>query len=136
MATWQEILNAEMAARHWTQAELARRARVSANTLSNVMTGATSPQPQTVERLAEALHLTAGELYARQTGAPAPDPMTGSGVGQVSAHAPTVAYLQQLQNLLDMMPEEERMAIVADARRRALKWLMDDEVRPSHGAVG
>lgn len=135
MATWQDVIAAEMQARHWTQAELARQSGLSANTLSNVMTGITNPMPQTVERLAGAFNLTAGDLYARLAGAARPGATTDSGAGEVPAHTPPMDYLQQLRNLLDMMPDDARETIVADAKRKALQWLMDDEVGvPKRGA--
>ncbi len=150
MTTWADVLTQVMDEHRWTQADLARRAGMSANTVSNIMRGLTSPSPRSLERLADAAGLPVGELYRRHSsdpdvapvapheGAAAP-PRTDDDSGVRARAESTMAahYLQQLQNLLDMMPEEPRLVIVADAKRRALQWLMDDEMgAPKKGATG
>jgi transcriptional regulator with XRE-family HTH domain len=147
MTTWADVLTQVMDQHRWTQADLARRAGMSANTVSNIMRGLTAPSPRSLERLAEAAGLPVGELYRRHShdldaAEPLPEvapPRKDSDSGvypRAQGEAMPPHYLQQLQHLLDMMPEDARQTIVADAKRRALQWLMDDEVRPSHGAVG
>jgi transcriptional regulator with XRE-family HTH domain len=56
-------LKREMAKRGWHQSELARRADVKRDAISNYVSGKTKPSPTNLEKIAKALNTSAKELW-------------------------------------------------------------------------
>lgn len=56
-----------MLAKNWTQAELARQAKVLPDSVSNYVRGAILPSPQNLKKLAEALDVTVEDLLPNYT---------------------------------------------------------------------
>lgn len=140
MPTWGEVFAHLLERHHWSQAELARRAGVSANTLSNIVLGSVSPSGRSLERLADALGVTVGTLHQWHSGVLPLEPATGGGdTPGLPSDTPTEATgeftVDQLKFLLDMLPERERHRIVSEAKQKALRWLMEDEAGVKRGDV-
>lgn len=67
MDTFVEWLQAELRVRDWTQADLARRSRVSQTHLSRIVNGSRKPGPEALVSIARALRIQPEEVF-RQAG--------------------------------------------------------------------
>lgn len=65
MDTFVDWLQAELNQRNWTQADLARRSRVTQTHISRIMNGMRRPGPQAVTNIARALHVPQEEAFER-----------------------------------------------------------------------
>lgn len=65
MDTFIEWLQTELNQRNWTQADLARRSKVTQTHISRIMNGMRHPGPQAVTNIARALHVPQEEAFQR-----------------------------------------------------------------------
>lgn len=101
MDTFVEWLQAELKARDWTQADLARRSRVSQTHLSRIMNDMRKPGPEALVSIARALRIPPEEAF-RQAGIIPPS----------TAHLTPrdeALFAELIEEIAALSPEDQRL---------------------------
>ena len=103
METFVEWLQEELHARDWTQAELARRSRVSQTHLSRIMNDMRKPGPDALVSIARALHIPPEEAF-RQAGLIPPSTASLTPEDQR-------VFSDLIEKIATLMPENQRLLL-------------------------
>lgn len=115
-------LRRQIVARDMTQAEFAERAGFNKGVVSKWVTGRLNPRPDSLERIADALHVSIDEVLDASGLRPYvayDDPQVTRLVNKLRNVQPTTERMDLLDRVLDGMLEMDRM--VKDAARRRAK---------------
>lgn len=129
MPTWAEVVNDACKARYWTQAELARQAKLSANTITGIVKGKHQPGWDTLMKIEQAVGWPPGEMRRRFEGEAA-EPMDDT----VTPEERMSQWEREVAAMFTLVSEQDRAEVMADLRRRVARQMNNRS--PEKGAAG